>query len=573
MKRILTLSLLLMLVLTMCISLSACGKKVGEVDPASIVYDGQTISWNAAKNATKYSVKINGYDFNCYTNSLAYKAEDETVTVEITPVNAKGKSGETTARNFRKLAEVENLYFDEDGNLSWDAVSGASAYLVEVNGKVSEKIMSCTYANTNFAEGKANTIRVRATSTDDSTFSYWGPQVSKTYLAPPTNIKFDGSKITWSGYAQASGYDIYVNGSKVNDAPINASYYLYEAGGESFDLTIRSIGNGTSVFSSKESKAQRYVSLGLATNFKVVDGSLTWDPVAEATSYIVSVNNVEKTVTEPIYKGIVSGKDNIIKVKPVGNPSAKDVTYFSEWSSEQNVHILATPITSWDSTMNLDGLSMNAFKWELISAGEIGYEVLINYPNGTSESFSVSKDRDNFGYNFLESGTYKISVKAVAEPETGIYSSAYSHPITVIRLAPPNPNDQNFVESNKEDLSLGFTANFIDDKKADGYAIYKEGSVIISKYRGESAPYSIKVNDIVHGNITTRQEITYSAQAIGLGKETISGGDRIVTLSSLSSKNYSFTITVLAAPTNLQSKELFLVGILLTAQTAIRFPE
>ena len=54
MKRILTLSLLLMLVLTMCISLSACGKKVGEVDPASIVYDGQTISWNAAKNATKY---------------------------------------------------------------------------------------------------------------------------------------------------------------------------------------------------------------------------------------------------------------------------------------------------------------------------------------------------------------------------------------------------------------------------------------------------------------------------------------------------------------------------------------
>ena len=57
------------------------------------------------KERNKILVKINGYDFNCYTNSLAYKAEDETVTVEITPINAKNKSGETTARNFRKLNE------------------------------------------------------------------------------------------------------------------------------------------------------------------------------------------------------------------------------------------------------------------------------------------------------------------------------------------------------------------------------------------------------------------------------------------------------------------------------------
>lgn len=550
MKRILTLTLLLATVFALTLSLSACGKnKVGDVDPASITYDGDTISWNSAKNASKYTVKINGSEFTTYNSSLAYRADAENVTVEITPISSKDKEGDTVARSFKKLDEVENLYFDEDGNLTWDAVPGATAYLVEVNGKSSEKLTSCSYST--FVEGKVNKIRVRATSTDNSTFSYWGEMVSKTYLAPPTNIKFDGSKIQWNGSSQAKGYDLYVNGSKVNDDPVNGSYYLYEANGESFDLTIKSIGNGESVFSSRESDPQRYVSLGLATNFVVTDGALKWDPVEDATSYAVSVNGVEKTVTEPIYSNIIAGRDNIIKVKPLGNTKEKDVTYFSEWSSEQNIHILAAPLTSWNSSMNLDGLAMNAFQWEISTGSISGYEVLLVYPDGTNDSFPVSKDRDNFGFDFIESGNYKISVKAVADAGTGVYDSAYSDPITVIRLAPPTPNNSAFIESSKTDLTAGFTANFIDDKKASGYSIYKEGALIITKNRGDSAPNSIKITDIVNSNMTTRQEITYSAQAIGLGKETVSGGDRIVTLSSLSSKNYSFTITVLAAPEDL----------------------
>ena len=544
-KRIVALTLLLLSLASVMLVATGCSSKVGEVDSATIRYDGDTISWDAAKNAVKYNVKINGTDIGSTTGTtIAQRSEASSVNIEITPIGKKDKEGKTASRTFTKLDTIENLYFDENGKLSWDAVAGASAYIVEVNGKQSERITATSYST--FEVGKVNNIRVRPDSTDNTTYSRWSDTVSKTYLAPPSNVKFDGSKITWSGYAQASGYDIYVNGSKVNNDLVTTSYYMYEANGMSFNLTMKSVGDGTDVFSSGESEIKKYVYLQQASNFIVSDGDLKWDPVDGAVSYTVMINGSEKTVTKPEFTDIQAGRDNVIKVKPMGDPKAKDVTYFSDWSLEQNVHILATPVTSWNGNMNLDGEAMNAFQWEFTEGKIASYEVVITLPDGTTYPESVSKDRDNFGYAFIESGTYKIQIKAVAESGTGVYDSAPSEPITVIRLAPPAP-DNNFIESNPEDVSWGFKATFINDAKASGYAIYKEGN-LITNTTGNNAPNSVRVTDIINSNVTSRQEITYSAQAIGSGKMTVAGGERLVTLSSLSSKNYSFKITVLASP-------------------------
>ncbi len=546
-KRIVAVTFLLLALVTTIFAVSGCSSsKPGDVDPATIRYDGDTITWDEVRNAAKYSVKINGTEYTAITPAIAHRSEASSVTIEITAMNKKDDAGDTATRTFTKLDTIENLYFDSDGTLTWDPVSGATAYVVEVNGKKSEKLSACTYSS--FETGKLNRIRVKASSTDDSTFAYWSDMAQKTYLAPPSNVKFDGSKVTWEGYADAKGYDVYINGSKVNGDAVTSSYYMYEPNGDSFNLTVKALGDGVDVFSSTESASKRYVYLAQASNFLVSEGSISWDPVDGASSYSVLINGVEKTVTSPVFTNIPAGRDNLIKVKPIGKSTDADVVYFSEWSSEQKVHILATPVTSWNSALNLDGEAMNAFQWEFSEGKIAGYEILITLPDGTTESHSASKHSDNFGYAFIESGTYKIQVKAVAESNTEIYESAYSDPITVIRLAPPTPNSQNFIESKSEDLASGFTVNFVKDPKAMGYAIYKEGALIINSNKGDKAPNSINVTDVVNGNVTTRQELTYSAQAIGDGKATISGGDRIVTLSSLSSKNYSFSITVLAAP-------------------------
>jgi hypothetical protein len=55
-KRIVALTLLLLTLASIMLIATGCSSKVGEVDSATIRYDGDTISWDPAKNAVKYNV-------------------------------------------------------------------------------------------------------------------------------------------------------------------------------------------------------------------------------------------------------------------------------------------------------------------------------------------------------------------------------------------------------------------------------------------------------------------------------------------------------------------------------------
>ena len=544
-KRILVVTLLLLTLVATALFTTGCGgsTKLGEIDVETVAYDGEKISWGYVENATKYILNINGSEYTALDTQIAHRTESDSVTVEITPVNSKGKEGDTITKTFTKLPTIEELYFDSNGTLSWDGVPGASAYIVKVNGKESEKITSTSYSN--FELGKTNKISVRASSTDNSTFSYFSDEVMKTYLAPPTNVKYDGDKITWSGSSQASGYEVIINGVTA-ETVTNSSYFMYNADKTTFNLSMKAVGDGEDVFSSPESTSHKYVYLAdvNVANVRVENGNLYWDPVNDATAYQIRIGSTEKTATKAEYKNLTTGVDNVIKIKPTATSKDKNVTYFSQWSESITIHILAAPIASWNGDYNLDGEEMNAFQWTSVLGEVSGYEVVIEYPNGTSESFPVSVDRNNFGYAFADTGDYKISVKAVAEEGSGVYESALSTPILVRRLAPPSANGANFITSNSKDITKGFTVALKDQGQNVTYSIFKEGIEIITK----SKTSTITVTDLVNANTTTRQELTYQAQAIGLGKEELQNGQKVVILSSLSANNLEIKITVLETP-------------------------
>ena len=545
-KKIFGILLLVIALVATAALITGCGsggiaKKPADLDAASIEYDGSTISWNYAENAVKYKVKINGEETETEFTSIAFSTSENTVQVTITPVGKKDKEGKSGSATFNRLDQITEIRFDENGVASWDAVTGATAYIVEVNGKT-EKITSLTYSN--FERGKQNSIRVRPSSTNNSTFSIWSAKVTKTYLAAPTNIDYDGAKITWKGSSEAKSYEIYVDGILV-DSVENQNYYLYDSEEKSFDVTMKSVGDGKEVFSSLVSEESRFVYLAVVTEFKVESGTVSWPAVDDATGYRVKINSSEKTITEPKIENLSAGIDNIIKVLPIAN--TKGVKYFSNWSAEQKIHILAAPTVSWDSNLAHDGIKMNSFHWESVTGVE-NYEILLVTPSGKPESITASKYDDSFSYDYLETGEYSVSIKAVPTSGDGFYESAYSKAIKVIRLAPPTGASTGVVTSNADSPKAEFTIHLAKDSKAKGYDVYLEGNRVIQNYADSTITVSNIVND---KNVTTAQMFTYSVQAVANTVETMKDGQIVATLSSLSEKNLKIDITILAVPENL----------------------
>ncbi len=546
-RKVLGLSVLMLLVVAMLAFAVSCGTTPDPVDVASIEYDGATISWAPANNAESYKVAINDVELGTtYSSSIAYTTTENSVKVDITPVGEEDAEGETTSMTFTRLGGGEDMeiYFDEEGNASWDAVTGATAYVVEVNGK-QEKITATTYPATAFKLGQQNRIRVKPSATNNSTFSSWSKTFHATYLAAPSNITFDGSRISWKGAAEATAYEIYINENLHQSVEAKGgTSFAYNPDGNSFYLAMKAIGNPEArIFTSPMSNESRYIYLPTVTEFTVDSGTISWPEVADASDYEVKINGSTRVVKESKIENLSVGVDNRISVKPRGTAS-KDVYYFSEWSHEELVHIIAAPASFWNSELTLDGTSQYAFNWRAV-AGVQNYVVKLVTPAGVSEEYTVSDKSINFAHAFEESGEYTISVKAVPSTESGYYESAYSRPIKVVRLATPEAATTGIVTSNNHDIAFNIHLKDQSGAGAIGYTVYKEGIEIVSRNPGNN----IAINNVIDDNTRTEQNFTYSVRAIGEG--VLNNSTNTVILSSLSSSWLEFQIKVLEAPKNI----------------------
>ncbi len=546
MKKLRFLGLFTLLVI-LILSVAACGgkdKKPGSIESASILYDGIELKWNAADNAASYAICINGKEnITTGTTSYSFAANADSMTFEITPIGYKGTEGETVSRTFTRLGGGESMEirFAETGEASWDAISGASQYIVDVNGK------QHTVTTTSFSEfewGKRNSIRVKPSSVDNSTFSSWSKTVTKMFLGAPSRIDFDGTYLTWQGTSEATAYEIYINDG-LYDTVQGAAQFAYKANDQTFRVCITTRGDGENTFTSPKSEEFTFVYFPQITEFTIQNGEISWPAVDDATSYSVKINNTTQSVTEPCFTDLITGYDNIVSVMPVAEGS-QYVKYFSKWSAEQKVHIIAAPMTSWNDSLAHDGMKMNSFLWEPVQ-GIDHYEICVVHPSGQKESFTASAADDSFAYDYLEAGTYEISIKAVPLSGTGYYESSYSAPIQVVRLAPPSPAESGAITSNAAAPASEFTIHVKNQLDASGYSVFFEGNQLINAYQSAQIP----VSGFLSKTVVTEQQYTFQVQAIGERLRTSSNGQRKVTLSSLSDHNYTVIVTVLGVPSNL----------------------
>lgn len=535
-----------------CFGLAACGEKAPEaVDVNSIKFDGSAFTWDAVEGATTYLVDLNGTLENDYTSKskpLSIGDDLTEITIKIIAKNDVGQS-EEVGKVFTRLETIEKITFDDDGVASWDSIDGATGYVVNLNGKdvTSDNVTSFS----DFEYGKKNEIKVRPIGAD-GTFSTFCKSVKKHYLAIPTDISYDGDKISWTGDREAEGYNVYVNNGALGDkgkVTTTKTYYAYthEKVGKSFTITVESVGDGKDVYSSKISEGHTCIKLDDVSGVTVDSGVLVWDSVTGATGYEIKFGeNAPISVTENKYNKISAGTNYLVKIRAISKEASDSESCFSYFpDNPTNIYILNAPTIKWNSSLSLDGERQKALYWDDVD-GVKGYKVRVKTPSG--DSFDEDTGSSTWlDYDYLESGKYEIAVSSVAEIDSGKFDSLFSDTFTVWRLAAPTL-ERGSISSTATTYS-GFTVKFNSADGANGYDLYREGVKLSSS---SSREFTVSKDNVLDNtNASKGGDVNYTIRSTG------NVSNNMVKLSSLTAAKdkCEFVITVRPTPSGLDIGE------------------
>lgn len=519
-------------------------------DPVIKGYDPEVgkISWEFVDNADSYEITLSDGTKTSTTtvksNSVSYMTDVDQFEFRITAKSESlYKDSNTISASFVKLDSDIQLSIENDGTVTWDPVSGATGYDVLVDNVT----VASSIADTRYSEieaGRMHNVRVKPVRTgSESTFYYslWSEPASVNILktVESKSITYKDGVISWPMVASGASYNVTVN-NKTYETEENK--LEYSADGESFVVTVQAIGNHTSTYDSKVSKEKSFVYLPTVQGVTVENGELIWNEVEGATGYELKIKGNE---SKPIklnsnkYDKLSAGTQYSVTVMPTA--SSEDVTYFSDWSALSDIFILPSPVLAWTG-VEVDGTdSVRAINWPVID-GASGYSYRVTTPDGFVNEGTLGETFNFYSDSFSEVGTYKVEVKATSN-SSDKFESAYSEPMMVTRLPAPTVKTQN-ITSTATTLSDGFTVTFPAVSNASSYALYKDGTKILTS----TTPQFI-VTDIVEDDNTRETTVAYYVQSIG----RVNGNK--VTLNSVPSttsniSSSAFTITVLATPTD-----------------------
>lgn len=526
--------LLIVMVAILAGCLAACDK-VQEIimdAPADVYYDGQYLTWDKV-DADYYTVSINGGEAQ-RVNSTTYAYASPGTDFDVTVAAVKGEASKSVSKTFHPLATIEELNVYNDGTLWWNPVAGANAYEVQVNGQVAGQVTDASYDALTAGNSRVKVKPI--VSGDNSFYSSWSAEKRVNIYATPTDIDYDGTTLSWRGNGRT--YEVTINGQIQT---VTATRYDFNSDNRDFDVTIKALGDYTNNFDSAVAE-ESFTYLDPVTDITVEDGILKWQGVEDAQGYRVRVGATVYNVTEGTqYDGLPAGDILTVSVMPYNDGG----NYFSSWSAAMTFSIALAPELTWSNELDTSSGARNNVRWEPIYVAD-DYLVEITYPDGRVETETLVDGKVEYGNDFTDVGTYIIRVKSLVSDTSGsVYDSKFSAPLYVRRLAPPRAALNNFIVSNPDKLSDGFTVNFIPAEGASGYKLYREGSNDTQSVDASST--SIKVSDVIGNDIAVGMSLRYFIQSSG-SPFTEANGIKYVSIDSRTDVSLAIPITVLPMP-------------------------
>lgn len=392
-----------------------------------------------------------------------------------------------------ELPNVDNLSMS-NGVLSWDAVVGATKYLVEAtrtdsNGENSEQtftmpyqtstILNMPFYDSEYAElGASFKVKVTAIGTEDSTgetnvyTNSKGEYIYITYLPRATDVATKNGLLNWSGESPYS-YELEIDG---NVRTIYTKFYNFESEGAGKHIVrVRLNGNSTTYVNGVWSEYATIYKIGTPTAYGemyLVDGNLAWSTsksfldeygivdlqnvdIFKYVDIMFTGNNIEtftinrgnivteldgdvyKTILYTYFDDIVDAGTYSIRLRNYGSNGTTDTSRFinSGYSNAFMAMVLPYP-------KNVE-ITNGILRWQNVENNN-GYIVYISKEDGSTERLMLPKTQNqDLCYVDLRSysvGTYSFTVRAIGDSLNYI-SSSISDEVKVRVLSAPESID------------------------------------------------------------------------------------------------------------------------------------
>jgi hypothetical protein len=352
-----------------------------------------TLTWDALDSATGYDIEIDGVVSDNGT-SIKYENTFDPGAEHMFRIRAKNDAGEgdwsqmVTGESKYALPPVPtNLTTNPAGtsiSVTWDPVTGALSYDLEIDGTIKDIGNKTTYLNTGLKPVTQHTYRVRAKNIQGA--GDWSPinAVMTTAVLPdkPVNLTYTVSNTTatinWDAAANAEIYDIVevVNGQEVrvvdNGRPTTCKKRgLAPSSTHTYKIrAVNSIGAGEW---SNPITITTYL-LDTPSNISTTESDtfivLTWNPVKDAASYAVEINGTETIVTTNTYtfKDLIPETKYTFRVKAIGS---QGVSSFSDLITTETTPVKPAIPANVSATVSDTLITVT---WDKVESAE-GYDV------------------------------------------------------------------------------------------------------------------------------------------------------------------------------------------------------
>ena len=362
-----------------------------------------TITWDPVDGATGYDIEVDGVRIDNNNRTTYTHKNLQAGTDHMYRVRAKKGSvvsdwsamvvATTLTGSFGTPANIKADVQDTNVTLSWDAVTDAQGYDVEVDGTVIDVEQDTAFIHSGLQTGSEHTYKVRSKSASD-TSDWSAPLTVRTYMLPtPANFTATAAQSSiqtvWEAVYGAQSYDLELDGSIIPDITDTAYSCEGLSAGTQHTLRIRAQSSiGKSNWSNLLYAAIQSDSSGLPGISAIARKNsiaLIWEPVSDATGYELEADgNLIEGLSGTTYThtGLAPGSVHTYRVRAKYNDTQ------GSWSKTLTAVTLAERPAAPGNVAASSNMTSILVTWDKIADAE-GYEleadgITIDAGTGTS---------------------------------------------------------------------------------------------------------------------------------------------------------------------------------------------